>query len=132
LIGLDANVLVRYVVQDDAAQAAAAVTLIESLSIEKPGYVTLVALAELCWVLNRSYRLRRNEFAAVVNSLLVSTEIRFENEKIVQEALELFLATNADFDDCLIERCSHAAGCDFAFTFDRKAAKAIGMQLLDS
>ena len=52
MIGLDTNVIVRYVVQDDPRQSAAATRLMEkTLSAENPGFVAVVTLCEVAWVL---------------------------------------------------------------------------------
>jgi|SRR5580698_9740326 predicted nucleic-acid-binding protein len=130
MIGIDTNVLIRFIVRDDEAQTSAAAALIDSLTPENPGFITLVSIAELYWVLDHSYKSTRDEIYTVFQSLLTSKEIIVEDAAIVHAALHLYSATNADFDDCLIAGCSRAAGCDLVLTFDKKAAKAIGMTLL--
>jgi predicted nucleic-acid-binding protein len=102
----------------------------ESLSSEIPGFVGLVSIAELGWVLNRTYRLGRGEFIQAMQILLSSEDLLIEAETLVTEALVLFAASNADFGDCLITRSALFHGCSHVATFDRKAAKTIGMQLV--
>jgi predicted nucleic-acid-binding protein len=70
MIGLDTNVLVRYFAQDDPVQSRKASALIESLTAERPGYVTQVALVEVAWVLGRAYDAGREEIAQVIDTLL--------------------------------------------------------------
>ena len=130
MIGLDTNILVRYIVQDDPHQTATAVAFMDSLTSQNQGFVSLVTVAELCWVLNRTYKLSRIEFSGALQILLDSDELLIEGNDLVKEALRLFSKSKADFDDCLIERCSRAAGCTSIATFDKNAAKALGMQLL--
>ena len=130
MIGIDTNVLVRYIIRDNPDETAVATSLLESLTSAKPGFVPLISIAELGWVLNRRYKFNRNEFVRVLGRLLDSAELMIEVESQVKEALLLFETTNADFGDCLISRSSIAAGCDCIVTFDRKAAARLGMQLL--
>jgi len=131
MIGLDTNILVRYLTQDHATQAAAAVKVIESLSPESPGFLTLVVIAELVWVLQFSYHLKKHEVEQLVEKLLRSEELIIERSEIVSQALRKFRVSRANFADCLIERCSHAAECQYVLTFDKPAAAA-GMRLLTS
>lgn len=130
MIGLDTNVLVRYFAQDDAIQAKKASALIESLTPERPGYVTQVALVEVVWVLGRAYGLERAEIAQVVETLLRTKELVVESTETVWKALRLYMGASADFADCLIERACHEAQCEYTATFDTKAAKTAGMRIV--
>lgn len=129
MIGLDTNILVRYLTQDDPAQSAAAVKVIDSLSQHSPGFISLIVIAELVWVLEVSYRFKKNDIERVLDTLLRSKELVIERAEIVWQALRNFSASRADFADCLIERCGHAAECQYTATFDHNAA-ATGMKLL--
>ena len=130
MIGLDTNVLVRYFAQDDPAQAKKAGALIESLTPERPGYVTQVALVEVIWVLGRAYGVERVEIAQVIETLLRTKEVVVEAAETVWKALRLYAGSSADFADCLIERACHEAQCEYMATFDINAAKAAGMRLI--
>ena len=131
MIGLDTNILVRFIAQDHPAQTAAATRLIDSLSSEVPGYLSLVVLAELIWVLQFSYRFEKQEIERVIERLLRSRELALESKELVSQALTKFRTSRADFADCLIERCYRSAGCQRVLTFDKHAV-ACGMQLLSS
>jgi predicted nucleic-acid-binding protein len=130
MIGLDTNVLVRYFAQDDKIQSSKATALIESLTVETPGYVTQVALTELVWVMTRAYSAGREDVATIVEALLRAKEFNVENAEIVWKALKVFSSTKADFADCLIERTCHDAKCEYTATFDAKAAKMAGLRLI--
>jgi predicted nucleic-acid-binding protein len=130
MIGLDTNVLVRYLAQDDAQQSARASALIESLTLEEPGYVTQVALVEIVWVLSSLYAAGRDEITNVVEGLLRTRELHLEAAETVWKALRLFASSKADFADCLIERTCHDANCEYTATFDAKAAKSAGLRLI--
>ena len=127
MIGLDTNVLVRYIMQDDAKQSALATRLVESLSAESPGFVALVSVVELGWVLASAYDLDRAQLAEALEGLLRTQEIVVEQAETVWKALRVFRASNADFADFLIERAAAAAGCERTMTFDRAAARGCGM-----
>ena len=130
MVGLDTNVVVRYLTHDDPAQAAAAVKVMDSLSSDSPGFLSLIVIVELVWVLEVSYRFKKNEIEQVLETLLRSKELVIERAEIVWQALRRFTASRADFADCLIERCGHAAECKYTVTFDQNAAGAAGMKLL--
>jgi len=121
------NVLVRYVMQDDPRQSPRATRLIESLSAEEPGFVPVVALTELVWVLSGSYALARTQVATVLDTLLRSKELVLDRADIVTQALQRFSASGADFADALIERIAAAAGCSATMSFDAGAVKAAAM-----
>jgi predicted nucleic-acid-binding protein len=130
MIGLDTNVLVRYIMQDDPKQAAKATKLIESLTPAEPGFVTLVTVVELFWVLTASYDLSRAQIVEAFDALIRSKQLLVEQTDQVLRALRVYGAGSADFPDCLIERTAKAAGCDKVMTFDVGASKQAGMTLI--
>ena len=130
MIGLDTNVLVRYIMQDDLKQSPLATRLIESRSVESRGFVPLVSVVELFWVMSSAYELDRGQLIAALEGLLRTKEFVVERAEIVWKALRIFQTANVDFADCLIERSAAAAGCERTMTFDRGAAKNAGMTLL--
>ncbi len=101
-----------------------------SLSFESPGFLSLIVVAELVWVLAISYRYQKKEIEQVLENLLRSKELVIERADIVSQASRAFVAGRADFADYLIERCAHAAECQYTITFDQKAAAVPGMRLL--
>ena len=130
MIGLDTNVLVRYVMQDDPKQSQKASRVIESLTAETPGFVPVVALVELVWILISCYGLTHEEVSRALDGLLRAKEIVLERAEQVSQALRTFGTSSADFADCLIERTSAATGCGKTMTFDAGAAKFAGMTLI--
>ncbi|HZB88321.1 MAG TPA: type II toxin-antitoxin system VapC family toxin [Terracidiphilus sp.] len=130
MIGIDTNILVRFFTQDDRAQGRKATAFIQSLTASELGYVSLVVLVEMVWVLRSSYRLSRPQLAAILTRLLDSPEIIVEDDSVVREAVLRFQRSRVEFVDQLIERCSHAAGCTATVTFDVDASRATGMRLL--
>lgn len=130
MIGLDTNVLIRYIMQDEAKQSALANRLIDSLGADTPGYVALVSVVEIAWVLGSAYDLDRAQLVQAFEGLLRTKELVIENAETVWKAVRSFQTSNADFADCLIERAAVVAGCEKTMTFDRAAAKGCGMTLL--
>ena len=130
MTGLDTNVLVRYVMQDDPRQSPLATRLLESMSADAPGFVPVVVLIELVWVLSGSYGLSRAQVSTVLGTLLRSKELVIDQAEVVAQALKRFSANGADFADALIERLSASAGCAVTMTFDASAAKVAGMTLV--
>jgi predicted nucleic-acid-binding protein len=130
MTGLDTNVLVRYIMQDDARQAALATRLIESLAADAPGFVPLISVVELAWVLDSAYGLDRAQLVEAFEGLLRTKELVVDRAETVWKALRVFQGGNADFADCLIERSAAAAGCQRTMSFDRGAVKGCGMTLV--
>lgn len=130
MIGLDTNIVVRYLTHDEPTQTTAAMRVMNSLSSDSPGFLSLIVIAELIWVLAIAYGFRKKEIEQVLETLLRSKELVIERAEIVSQALRAFSAGRADFADCLIERCAHAAECQYTVTFDQKAATMTGMRLL--
>jgi predicted nucleic-acid-binding protein len=129
MIGLDTNIVVRYLTHDDPAQTARAIKLFASLSADDPGFLSLIVLVESVWVLERSYAFNKDEIVRMVETFLRGREVVVEQSELVSQALRNFDATGVDFADCLIERCGHAAECRYTATFDRRA-RQIGMRLI--
>jgi predicted nucleic-acid-binding protein len=130
VIGLDTNVLVRYLAQDDAEQSAVASRLIESLTAEKPGLITSVVLVETVWVMDEIYEASRADIATVVEKLLQTGTLLVQDAEQAWNALSRYRAGAADFADYLIERTCTALGSEATYTFDHKAARDCGMALL--
>lgn len=125
MIGLDTNVLVRYITQDEPAQAAAATELLESrISTEQPGHVAQVVLTELVWVLDRGYGYAKPDLIRVVRELLSVRELNIEKADEAWAAVQAFETGQADFADYLIGISGRSAGCSTTFTFDRRAARS--------
>ena len=130
MIGIDTNVLVRYIAQDDPGQSKRASRLIEEeCSAAIPGFISLVVLVELVWVSESCYGAERSEVAEMVRRILSIRQLAVQDTEIAWKALRLFESSKADFADCLVERMATAAGCSTVMTFDKLAAKA-GMTLL--
>jgi predicted nucleic-acid-binding protein len=130
MIGIDTNVVVRYLTKDHPIQTTLAVKTIRSLTADEPGFISLVTIAELTWVLETCYRFDKVELVEVLDTLVASQEVKLERAEVVSQALRMFSAGTADFSDYLIERSGHAAGCMYTFTFDQEAATSAGMRLL--
>lgn len=131
MIGLDTNILVRYIAQDDPLQSPKATKLMESLTVEAPGFLPIIALVEIVWVLSGRYNADRDRLRQIVETLLRTKELQLEKADTVWRALRLFASSKADFADCLIERSSFDAKCEYTITFDTTAAKTAGMRLLE-
>ncbi len=130
MIGLDTNVLVRYIAQDDPRQAAEATRLIErECSEARPGFITTVTLAELVWVMEECYRSAKPEIVAILQRILRTRQFVVEEAETVWKAVRLFESARADFADCLIDRIGAAHDCEYTATFDKNAARA-GMRLV--
>lgn len=130
LIGIDTNVLARYLLNDDTQQAQLAGELLESLDADKMGYISKIVLVELYWLLKQSYKLKKATIISIFNELLSTNTLIIESAEHVQQALQLIDGTVADLADALIALSSQAMDCQYTVTFDVKASKHVGMKLL--
>ena len=128
MIGLDTNVIVRYIAQDDIKQSALATNLINSLTKESPGFITLVSVVELVWVMQSCYQSTKQEVVKILETLTATRELMIENSETVIKAIRVFSNSKADFSDCLIERSANTAGCEYSVTFDVDAIKHAGFK----
>ncbi len=120
MIGLDTNVLVRYLVNDDPRQGARATAVIErAVARDSSVLINTVVLSELIWVLESAYGFARDDIGAVVEQLLTVAELEVEQKDTVWLALADYRASKADFADCFIGRQNRRLGCDTTVTFDR-------------
>lgn len=126
MIGIDTNVLVRYFMLDDAHQSAKAAAFINSLSSSNKGFVSLVVLVELVWVLSYVFQLKRRDVRTTLGKLIAMPELKVEGSVQCLQALRLFDVSTADFADCLIICVAKRARCSELVTFDRKAARLPG------
>jgi len=130
VIALDTNVLVRFLVQDHPEQARLAGEIVDQLSDDAPGFISREVLIELVWVLERAYRLGRDEIAVALDGLLTATELQIEGSDEVGSAVELYRNDGFGFADLMIAAAARRVGASELVTFDRKAARLPGVRLL--
>jgi len=131
VIGLDTNILVRYLTQDDPQQAAQAARILEEeLTDDDPGFIGLVVLVETIWVLRRLYKASPEEIRETVNDLLGSRSILVENRHVVARAVATSEKNASDFADSIIAASALDVGCRKIVSFDRGAVRA-GMTLVE-
>ena len=124
MLGIDTNVLVRFLVRDDEAQFERARRLIKrEVSAQEDVFVGLMVLLETESVLRSRYMLQKAEIVEVLSGLLAATEVQFEDEPAVEETLFTWKDSAVDFADCLIGVHNHRVGCRATATFDAKAVK---------
>jgi predicted nucleic-acid-binding protein len=130
MIGLDTNVLVRYLAQDDPVQSAKATALIERrLTEQDPGFIGVVAMVETVWVLERAYGLVDADIAAAIERTLQVDALVVESEQEVFTAMVALKEGRGSFADALIGALGASAGCSHSLTFDRKALRLPGFVL---
>ena len=130
MIALDTNILVRYLVSDDARQAEAARVLLAQLTPECPGFVCREVSVELVWVLERAYGFPRHRIATVFEELVATEELRFEAAGDVMRAADAYRHGGAELSDQMIAAAARRSGADALYTFDRRAAQLQGAVLL--
>ena len=127
MLGIDTNVLVRYLVRDDQSQYERARRLTHrEVSTGEPVLVSLLVLLEMEWVLRSRYELAKPDIVAVFSSLLQTADLAFEDEPSVEHALYSWKNSLGEFSACLIDARNRQLGCRATTTFDRKALKLVG------
>lgn len=119
-VALDTNVLVRFLVEDDAKQTADAAALIESaITADETLFVSDVVMCETVWVLSSVYQFARSEIAATLATLLRASHLAFRTTDLLVRAVEAFAQGRGDFADYVIRESAMEAGCEAVATFDR-------------
>lgn len=123
MIGLDTNLLVRYLTQDDATQSKQAARIFDAaIEAGEDLYLNHIVVCELTWVLSRAYGYAKDELLGVLEKILAAGQFAFEDKDSLWRALEAFRRSSADFADCLIGVKNSTAGCRTTVTLDRAAA----------
>jgi predicted nucleic-acid-binding protein len=131
MIGLDTNILVRYLTQDDPVQSPKATELIEQrLTEQEPGFISVVAMVETAWVLERAYGLADTDIAAAIERTLQADVLEVESEQEVFTAMIALKEGHGSFSDALIGALGARAGCSGTLTFDQRARRLRGFELL--
>jgi predicted nucleic-acid-binding protein len=126
VIGLDTIVLLRYLAQDDPAQSPRATEIItRRLSEEEPGFVSLVTVLEVTWVLRNLYQRSRQEIASYLEMILAADTLEVQNEQQVYHAVVALRNGTGTFEDALIGSLGIWRGCSVTLTFDEKAAQKL-------
>lgn len=127
MLGVDTNVLIRFLVRDDEVQFEKARKLIKrEVAAGRCVFVSHLVLLETEWVLRSRYSLPKNLIIEAISGLLDATDVQFEDEPAIEEALFIWKDTTADFADCLIGARNRRLGCRTTVTFDTKASKLPG------
>lgn len=127
MIGLDSNVLLRYLLRDEPTQAARAARELER---DERFLIGSAVLCEVVWVLETGYGSSRGEIAATLEKILATAQFEIEDKDLARAALDDFRGSSADFSDCLIGRRNRAAGAAETVTFDRSLRGLAGFRLL--
>lgn len=131
MAALDTNVLIRFLVEDDAAQLAAARRLIQKAVRDGVTlYVPVTVTLELEWVLRSNFGFPKNTVVQTLARLLSTAELTFEAEGAIELALAQYGQGSADYSDCLHVALAIQAGEQPLWTFDKAASKVSGAQLL--
>ena len=127
MLGIDTNVLIRFLVRDDEAQFDRARKLIKrEVSAGRRVFVNQLVLLETEWVLRSRYGVHKNQIMESISGLLDANDVQFEDEPSVEEALFIWRDTAADFADCLIGAKNRRLGCRTTASFDVRASKLPG------
>ena len=130
-VGLDANILLRVLLNDDPGHSAIARKFLDELDGNHRGYVGISAVLETFWVLRSRYKVPRDILYETLRELLTLENVDVEDAKPVAQALAMYAKGNMDFQDALLAERNLEAGCNSTFTFDQKAVRAIpSMELL--
>ncbi len=130
MTSIDTNVIIRYLVGDDAAQAEAARALLDGLTPDEPGFICLEVVIEIAWVLERSYGFARAQVAKALMDMTASDSLLVENPDDVAVAAHLFRQGGVGFSNLMILSAAGRAGATPLYTFDRRLARMEGVVLV--
>ena len=120
MIGLDTNVLLRYLLQDDEVQGERASRAISQASVQrKTLFINVIVLCEAVWVLESVYGYRKPKLIEILDRLLETSGFEIDQHDLVRRAVDDYRTHKADFADCLIGRSNEAHSCEHTLTFER-------------
>jgi predicted nucleic-acid-binding protein len=131
VIALDSNVVLRYLVNDGSPQCeVAAQFIMRELSEDMPGFISLPVVCELVWVMDKTYKLKRDVVFGALQGLLAARQVRFEREAVVAAVLAAIEAEDTVFDlaDAIIHAIGQSEGCSHTVTFDKVFATMNGVE----
>ena len=132
MIGIDTNILIRYLTQDDLEQAKIVEDLFD-LHATSPNsiFINNIVMCELVWVLDRGYKYSKENIGQVIKQILSTEEFAFENQELLWLALNQYSQNKLDFSDALIGELNKNFGCAKTLTFDQAAIKASNFKLAE-
>ena len=126
MIGLDTNILLRYLAQDDPVQSLRATEIItQQLSEQEPGFVSLVTILEVFWVLKSIFKRSRQNLAGDIEKLLSADTLEVQNEQEVYNGVVALRTGTGSFEDALVGSLGIWRGCSTTLTFDEDAARKL-------
>lgn len=131
MIGIDTNILIRYIVRDDENQAKAADKIMGSCSENMPALINQIVLVEMVWVLKRFYKYSKLDILKILELILFNSDIEVLNSEEAKKAFIEYEKGNADFSDYFIAAINSHNGVLFTFTFDKQAAQCNGFKLVE-
>ena len=132
MTAVDTNVLLHYLVRDDPQQAEAARTLLESFTPEEPAFICREVVIETVWVLERSYRLSRAEIADLIEQLIHTDRLVFEDTDDIARVALRYRQGGADFADLMILAAAERVRATPLYTFDQTLARVDGAVLVET
>lgn len=129
--GLDTNVMVRYLVQDDSVQGERASRFIQkTVTAGESLFLNDIVLCELVWVLESAYGYSKRDIIGALEKILSTSQFEIEDKNAAWSALDDYKNSQADYSDCLIGRKNILSDCDRTATFDRSLRGLNGFELI--
>ena len=131
MIAVDTNIVVRFLVCDDAKQAETARKRLKQAEKDRERlFVPLLVVLETIWVLESAYDKSRSEILDSIRDMRQMPVLEFEADEVIEHLLNDGRKWKADLADILIAHTARASGCDAGITFDKGAAKLPFFNLL--
>jgi predicted nucleic-acid-binding protein len=130
MTGLDTNLVLRYLLQDDPAQSATVSSIMEQLTESDPGFLSIVVILETVWALLRIYGYSHTNVVLALEHLLQIDALVIQHKDEVYAATSALKAGVGSFHDALIDSLGQSEGCAHTLTFDRKALRLSGFKLI--
>lgn len=127
MIGLDTNIIIRFLTQDDVSQSRKVNQVIEkTIQSGNTLWISHITLCQVVWVLERAYKTPKDEILTILKSFLQTKNIQVEHDELTWNALQDYeKSTQICFSDCLIGRINQNNQCDYTLSLDKKAAKQL-------
>lgn len=127
MIGIDTNIIIRFLTNDDPVQAKKVMRFFsQSEKNETQLFISSCVLLESIWVLESGYNFSKEDILTALNSLLHLPYITFENEGALSSFFNKVEYSKMDLSDALIGAVNKFKKCEYTLTFDKLAVSESG------
>ncbi|MDW7730373.1 MAG: PIN domain-containing protein [Bacillota bacterium] len=125
---IDANIILRFLTNDEPNQAAACAKLLKRVeqNLEEV-YIADLVMADIVWTLEKYYKVEKQKIREIVSRILALAGLKCSSKNTFLEALDIYADHNIDWTDAFVIAQMFAAGRQEIYSYDRDFDKVDGV-----